>query len=346
MYDQSKDASPAHSEFFLYHKLGNSETTMKKYIGLLLLLAFASVYAQNIESSAAMTTSSSTTALAPTVTPTCRPRKPKKPKCILKRQRRKNFAVNANSIDTGGGGGSGSGSGSGGSGSGQGSADHNAVVLKSLIESPPPKPPKPAPKPNTATTSSSPTTPTPKPPPSGGGGGSGDGNGGGNGDGNGGGNGGGGGGGSGNGLGWIQKQFLDAHNQVRARHQNTVALEWSTEVEKSAQKWADTCSFKHSGVIGLGENIAWGYFNYPQIGNQITQMFYSEVSKYHWFGKEPNPEAFTEWGHFTQVVWADTTQLGCAVSTCGTNQYFAVCQYRSAGNFAGQYAKNVHPLAQ
>jgi len=53
-------------------------------------------------------------------------------------------------------------------------------------------------------------------------------------------------------------------------------------------------------------------------------------------------------GHFTQVVWKNSTELGCGaaqgVKTFQGNQYnafYVVCQYGPAGNVIGQFDDNV-----
>lgn len=57
---------------------------------------------------------------------------------------------------------------------------------------------------------------------------------------------------------------------------------------------------------------------------------------------------FEKWGHYTQIVWASTTSVGCAVQYCeaGTLDseypgYFSVCNYWPAGNVETEYAVNV-----
>lgn len=50
-------------------------------------------------------------------------------------------------------------------------------------------------------------------------------------------------------------------------------------------------------------------------------------------------------GHFTQVVWKESTKLGVGMATNG-NKAFVVGQYRPAGNMIGReyFEKNVLPL--
>lgn len=47
-------------------------------------------------------------------------------------------------------------------------------------------------------------------------------------------------------------------------------------------------------------------------------------------------------GHFTQVVWGGSTQLGVGVATDGT-RVFVVGQYRPAGNVRDNFQQNVLP---
>ena len=49
-------------------------------------------------------------------------------------------------------------------------------------------------------------------------------------------------------------------------------------------------------------------------------------------------------GHFTQVVWKFSKQIGCAYSVgkfmTYNNAYYVCCDYFPAGNYQGQYATN------
>ena len=49
-------------------------------------------------------------------------------------------------------------------------------------------------------------------------------------------------------------------------------------------------------------------------------------------------------GHFTQVVWKDSLDLGMGMavtSESGMSCIYAVGRYRKAGNYDGQYQDNV-----
>jgi hypothetical protein len=49
-------------------------------------------------------------------------------------------------------------------------------------------------------------------------------------------------------------------------------------------------------------------------------------------------------GHFSQVVWRDSKELGVAVAKSRTGQIFVVANYSPPGNFIGSFAENVPPL--
>lgn len=85
------------------------------------------------------------------------------------------------------------------------------------------------------------------------------------------------------------------------------------------------------------------------ITRAITRQWYNnEYEIYQNFGGEPDMSKFEEWGHLSQIIWSDTTEIGCAIGMCdggelaaGMDGYFAVCNYNPPGNVAGAYADNV-----
>jgi pathogenesis-related protein 1 len=41
-------------------------------------------------------------------------------------------------------------------------------------------------------------------------------------------------------------------------------------------------------------------------------------------------------GHYTQIIWESTTEIGCGTAVCADNTQIWVCNYSPAGNFVGK----------
>ena len=165
-------------------------------------------------------------------------------------------------------------------------------------------------------------------------------------------------------------------------------LVWSAALETAAQTWANTCLFEHDRVCLTGPNI--GNFCTSQAdctaghfcGNPVGQGENLAADGY--VGTPPAVTAgYNGWaaesvdydyatntcavgqqcGHYTQIAWDSTTDVGCGVMQCpncvaapctagtfrqginmdqpvfpgfaGTVQYL-VCRYAPPGNFLGQ----------
>lgn len=137
-----------------------------------------------------------------------------------------------------------------------------------------------------------------------------------------------------------KKIIIDRHNYKRSLHQDTNKLTWNDTLAYYAAEFVANynCSsgeIEHSNYI-WGENIAIGHSV-----NGSVSGWYNEIKSYD-FTKAEFSEAT---GHFTQVVWKNTKQVGCAVRYC--NSYWGnitVCEYNEAGNWDGEFADNVKPL--
>ena len=75
-------------------------------------------------------------------------------------------------------------------------------------------------------------------------------------------------------------RWTATHNKYRCMH-NAPAVEWSADLAKSAQSWADRGEFKHSNSYNLappegpaGENLAQGQSTLED----VVKAWYSEVS--------------------------------------------------------------------
>src|SRR5207302_48623 len=131
--------------------------------------------------------------------------------------------------------------------------------------------------------------------------------------------------------------LLEAHNRVRARH-CAPPLAWSAKLAASAQKWADNlgargCGLQHSGGPH-GENLAAGSEGFLDAA-AVVGMWYDE-------GRHYRGGFSMKTGHFSQVVWRSTKQLGCGRARCPGLEVW-VCQYDPPGNVEGQYRENVLP---
>jgi hypothetical protein len=96
-----------------------------------------------------------------------------------------------------------------------------------------------------------------------------------------------------------------------------------------------------AGDGNYGQNIGAG-FAPNQIAFMITNAMYnSEMPKFPGpYGSDNvDTSQFSAWGHFSQIVWADTQSVGCATQYCpggvvnagGSSPYFTVCNYFPRG---------------
>ncbi len=148
-----------------------------------------------------------------------------------------------------------------------------------------------------------------------------------------------------------------AHNAVRARADNPKPspalspLAWSDALAQIAQEYAETladdgCRLDHSGRPGYGENLAY-FGGIPGSAVQAVEGWAAEVQCYE-FGEFMTQDACdsrciaemysTGCGHYTQIVWRDTREVGCGVASCpgGQSEEIWVCNYQGPGNYLGE----------
>jgi len=164
---------------------------------------------------------------------------------------------------------------------------------------------------------------------------------------------------------------------------NTNAISgWSDTLATNAGKHAQNCIWQHSsakdrtyGQDEFGNDLTWGEnmakigtqdfaakFPFGTLASQVdgwkneekdwdctkTEFYvFADGSSEDGCRKTPNADgSLPMCGHFTQVVWKTTTEIGCALVDCpkdtawaGYRSQFLVCQYNPGGNTAG-----AHPL--
>ena len=137
-------------------------------------------------------------------------------------------------------------------------------------------------------------------------------------------------------------EALQAHNNYRKKH-HVEPLKLNKELCKIAQNYADHLAnigrLQHSDNTyhnkSMGENI---YYcsGKEATGSSVTASWYSEVKNYNYSGNYSDGI-----GHFTQVVWKETKEVGFGISKGQSGKIFAVANYYPAGNIIGYFKENV-----
>ena len=126
---------------------------------------------------------------------------------------------------------------------------------------------------------------------------------------------------------------VDRHNALRALEgaANMELMKWNSSLARAAADWAAKCKSGHSET-GAGQNKLTGPITMSKDLAAVTNSWYIEKEEYDFdtitCRKEPC-------GHYTQVVWANSRSVGCAVHRCG-KVGSAVCDYWPAGNYGGE----------
>ncbi len=136
-------------------------------------------------------------------------------------------------------------------------------------------------------------------------------------------------------------ELLEAHNQERARF-GAPQLTWSRKLAREAQQWAVVLAregrMRHASNDergGAGENLWMGTAGYfpaeRMVGSFIDEKQHFRPGTFPKISRTGN---WRDVGHYTQVVWPGTQQLGCAVVR-NSKDDFLVCRYWPAGNTYG-----------
>lgn len=139
------------------------------------------------------------------------------------------------------------------------------------------------------------------------------------------------------------QEALQTHNQLRSKHRSP-ALRVNQELNKIAQKYAEKIaksnSFEHSDNTFKGDNLGENLFmcgGYLITGKEMSQQWYNEIKDYNF-----NKATFgSNTGHFTQLIWADSIEVGFGAAKAKDGSYYGVANYYPAGNVMGNFAPNV-----
>jgi pathogenesis-related protein 1 len=149
----------------------------------------------------------------------------------------------------------------------------------------------------------------------------------------------------------FQNTILSIHNQERALVK-VPALTWNDNLAAAAKTWATylttlglrcdpppgTCNPPphDNSIRGIQSENLWAGTAGRYTTAQQVQSWVNEKSNYipgtpikQW--QEGDPVT----GHYTQMVWQTTKEIGCATASDG-NMEFLVCRYSPSGNYLGQ----------
>jgi len=134
------------------------------------------------------------------------------------------------------------------------------------------------------------------------------------------------------------QQALDFHNAKR-REVGAPALQWSAALALNAQNWANhlandsNCQLIHQQHNIHGENLFWGK-GLPYTALSASQDWYDEIKEYKYdVVTEAN---FHPTGHYTQLVWKNSRQVGMGQANCHGGGVVIAAEYDPHGNMIGQ----------
>lgn len=136
-------------------------------------------------------------------------------------------------------------------------------------------------------------------------------------------------------------EILAAHNLARAEV-GVAPLAWSERLARDAQDWGEHLAanglYEHAHIEvrkGQGENLWRGPRGYWDARTKIG--FFIEEKHLFRPGNFPEVSASGRWNdvaHYTQVIWPQTREVGCAIVTTAADEVL-VCRYWPAGNIWG-----------
>jgi pathogenesis-related protein 1 len=130
-----------------------------------------------------------------------------------------------------------------------------------------------------------------------------------------------------------QVAMLAAHNRVRATL-DLPPLRWSDKLAGVAYEWAvillRTSAFDHRRPNRYGENL-FEIRGGSVEAKDVVAAWADEARDYNYHSNTCRGVC----GHYTQIVWRETTHVGCAVARDAFREVW-VCNYDPPGNVVGR----------
>jgi len=144
--------------------------------------------------------------------------------------------------------------------------------------------------------------------------------------------------------------FVAEHNRIRG-DVGVGGVVWDDNLAQKAQVLADarpSCTmgaheYGDCGSLSLGQNLfaAAGYGGGYQHATAADAMKKWESEKPYLPSSRKESDCRQTCGHYSQIVWAKTTKIGCAGRSCTINGWLKqmyVCDYYPRGNMNGEPA--------
>ncbi|KAK7884739.1 hypothetical protein WMY93_027862 [Mugilogobius chulae] len=141
-----------------------------------------------------------------------------------------------------------------------------------------------------------------------------------------------------------EELLVELHNRYRGVVQPSASamlpLRWDGNLKLVAEGYAAKCVWNHNPELeDTGENLFAGTGELDL--ERALEKWFLERMDYNYYNNSCEEDKMC--GHYTQMVWADTQQVGCAVHLCAQMEgldwtepsNFLVCNYFPAGNYEG-----------
>lgn len=131
----------------------------------------------------------------------------------------------------------------------------------------------------------------------------------------------------------IAQHMLQAHNTIRSRLR-LPPLTWSPDLTRYAQQWAIRLARENRLYHHLHPTYGENLYLIDGARARPSQVVAAWASERRWFNYRTN-SCGGSCGHYTQIIWRDSRQLGCATANSGEVQVW-VCEYNPPGNIVGE----------
>lgn len=133
----------------------------------------------------------------------------------------------------------------------------------------------------------------------------------------------------------IIKQYLAPHNKARAKL-GLPPLKWSNKLANYASWWGHqqqvSCELVHSRS-DYGENLFWGSGKDWKPSDAVRA--WAKERPYYDY-KSNSCKKNEQCLHYTQIIWKQSTRVGCAKVLCKTGDTLISCNYDPHGNVVGE----------